>query len=94
MIYSLGALRDLERIEDFFGDDTAGSRRALGRIFDVIALLRSSPELGRPVSTRLRELVISRGPTGFLALCRFDARFDLVRVLRLRHQKEAGYPGA
>ena len=39
----------------------------------------------------MRELVISQGATGFIALYRFDAAFDLIRVLRIRRQREAGY---
>jgi hypothetical protein len=35
--------------------------------------------------------VISWGDTGYLALYRFDAARDLVRILRIRHQREAGY---
>jgi plasmid stabilization system protein ParE len=94
VIYSLEALSDLERVEEFFGEDVAMARKALARIFDCVTLLRSSPELGRPVAGGLRELVISRGATGYLALYRFDARLDLVRVLRLRRQRETGYPFA
>jgi len=39
----------------------------------------------------MRELVISRGATGYLALYRFDPAVDAVRILRVRHQHEAGY---
>ncbi|TMH20328.1 MAG: type II toxin-antitoxin system RelE/ParE family toxin, partial [Betaproteobacteria bacterium] len=31
----------------------------------------------------MRELVISRGATGYLALYRFDRAFDVVRILRI-----------
>ena len=41
--------------------------------------------------SQLRELVISHGATGYLALYRFDAARALVRILRIRHQREAGF---
>jgi plasmid stabilization system protein ParE len=40
----------------------------------------------------LRELVISFGRTGYVALYRFLPGRDLVRVLAIRHQRELDYP--
>lgn len=39
----------------------------------------------------LRELVISRGRTGYLALYRVDEAKARVLVLAIRHQREAGF---
>jgi plasmid stabilization system protein ParE len=39
----------------------------------------------------LRELVISYGRTGYVALYRVAARGDRVEILAIRHQREAGY---
>lgn len=41
----------------------------------------------------LRELVISYGRTGYVALYRFLPLRDEVRVLAIRHQREIGYRG-
>jgi plasmid stabilization system protein ParE len=49
------------------------------------------PHLGRRVDQFRRELVISHGKSGYLAIYRFDPVRDLVRILRIRHQREAGY---
>jgi hypothetical protein len=43
------------------------------------------------VDAHRRELVISHGASGYLALYRHDAAPGVVRILRLRHQREAGY---
>jgi plasmid stabilization system protein ParE len=51
------------------------------------------PAVGRPVGANLRELVISRGRTGYLALYAYDDLADTVAVLAVRHQRESGYPG-
>jgi plasmid stabilization system protein ParE len=51
------------------------------------------PEIGRKVHFGQRELVISRGRTGYLALYRFLPSIDRILVLALRHQRESGYKG-
>jgi plasmid stabilization system protein ParE len=62
-------------------------------ILSALRVLEAHPLVGRPARDGLRELVIGRGRRGFVALYRFDEVRDLVRVLTLRHQREAGYPG-
>jgi plasmid stabilization system protein ParE len=49
--------------------------------------------MGRPAEADLRELVISRGKSGYIALYRYDGERDRVLVLAVRHQREAGYAG-
>jgi plasmid stabilization system protein ParE len=39
----------------------------------------------------IRELVISFGQTGYVALYRFVVPRDEVRVLAIRHQREIGF---
>ncbi|HSS05719.1 MAG TPA: type II toxin-antitoxin system RelE/ParE family toxin, partial [Rhodanobacteraceae bacterium] len=38
-----------------------------------------------------RELVISRGHSGYIALYSYEQLEDTVLVLAIRHQREAGY---
>jgi plasmid stabilization system protein ParE len=61
------------------------------RIFEALEILQEHPEIGRKVASGQRELVISRGRTGYLALCRLLPRADKLLILALRHQREAGY---
>ena len=92
VIYSDEAFTDFERIIEFLlqtAPETAA--QALDGIRSAIGILEAHPFIGRRVDDRIRELVISRGATGYLALYRFDAAFDVVRILRVRHQREAGY---
>jgi len=92
LIYSEAALRDLERLASFSEDAVPGSGAgATDAILQALEVLQAHPLLGRRVTANYRELVISRGATGYLALYVFDAPLGLVRVLRLRHQREAGY---
>ncbi len=48
------------------------------------------PLIVRHVEGELRELVILRGASGYVALYRFDPVRDIVRLLRIRHQREVG----
>ncbi len=60
-------------------------------IRSAVENLASHPLIGRRVEGDLRELVISYGATGYIALYRFDIQRDQVRVLALRQQREIGY---
>ena len=41
--------------------------------------------------TNMRELVIQRGRSCYLALYRADARDQTAEILAIRHQRESGY---
>jgi plasmid stabilization system protein ParE len=92
VVYSAEALADFERIVEFLLEASPRAASAVvARIRDAIAILERHPEIGRRVDGRMRELVITYGASGYLALYRHDPRPDLVRILRIRHQREAGY---
>ena len=83
---------DLDRVFGFLFDHSPQS--ALARIEEIVAalqLLTSSPLIGRPAADNLRELVISVGTGGNVALYAYSADEDLVRVVALRSQRERGY---
>lgn len=89
---SPAAQADLERLFDFLlVDDPALASKAIRGILEAIAILQGHPLIGRPAEEDLRELVISRGRSGYVALYRYLPQRDLVRVLAIRHQREAGY---
>lgn len=88
------ALADLERIFAF--NLEIGPEWALGEIEKVrsaVMILEEHPRIGRPVVGEIRELVISVGKTGYVALYQYEEVAHLVRVLAVRHQREAGYRG-
>lgn len=92
VIYAAEALADLERLTEFLLEQASQSAPAvLGQVTDAIGILSDHPLIGRRVEGELRELVILRGASGYLALYRFDPVRDIVRVLRIRHQREVGY---
>lgn len=92
IIYSEEALRDFERIIEFsLTAAPNASTELIMRIRDAIATLAEHPLIGRKRDSLRRELVISRGRAGFVAMYRFDAANDRIFVLRIRHQREAGF---
>jgi len=90
--YSERAIADLERLVDFLVEAAPeSSGPAFEAIVEALDTLKRHPLLGRRVEGEQRELVISRGATGYVALYLFDESLELVRVFRIRHQREAGY---
>ena len=93
VIYSDEAFTDFERIVEFLLETSPeAAAQALESIRSAIDILAAHPFIGRRVDNHIHELVISRGATGYLALYRFDAAFGVVRILRVRHQREVDYP--
>lgn len=91
--YTARALDDIDRLVSFLLDgnhDSAASATA-DLILGGLQILESHPLVGRRVERHLRELVISRGRSGYIALYRFSARHDRVDILAIRHQREAGF---
>jgi plasmid stabilization system protein ParE len=90
--FSDRALSDLERLFKFLArDDPTAAGEAGKEIIDATSILERHPLIGRPVLGPLRELVISRGRTGYVALYRYLPEKDQVEILAIRHQREAGF---
>ena len=60
-------------------------------IRSAVGHLAAHPLLGRRVEGDIRELVISYGKTGYIALYRFVVPLGEVRILAIRHQREIGF---
>ena len=90
--YAPRASSDLQRLVDFLAEsDPSAAAQTAELIVSAVEALQHHPLLGRPVESGFRELVISRGRSGYLALYRYDEAVDRVLVLTIRHQREAGY---
>lgn len=87
-------MADLERLSDFLlAADALAAAETVDLIAEAVGLLSRHPLIGRPVEWGLRELVISRGRTGYVALYSVEDEHNAVLVLAIRHQREAGYWG-
>ena len=92
LVFAPRALDDLDRLTDFLLEQSPESAAATAPIIvSALQALNLHPLLGRPVEYRLRELLISRGRTGYVTLNEYDAATDTVLVLAVRHQREVGF---
>jgi plasmid stabilization system protein ParE len=92
IFYSKLALTDLNRITDFLlAQQPSAVHSTLDLIDEAISLLVRHPLIGRSVEVGLRELVISHGRSGYVALYSFEQAHGLVNILAIRHQRESGF---
>ncbi|KAA9131597.1 type II toxin-antitoxin system RelE/ParE family toxin [Marinihelvus fidelis] len=93
VVYSARAIAHLQRSISFLADDNPGAAtRAAAAIRSAVDLLGAHPLIGHEREHGLRELVISYGQSGYIALYRFRPHAEEVRVLAIRHQHELDYP--
>ncbi|HWX79992.1 MAG TPA: type II toxin-antitoxin system RelE/ParE family toxin [Steroidobacteraceae bacterium] len=92
VVYSARALDHIDRAFQFLRDkDPAAARSAVAAIQSAVDNLAAHPLVGRRVEGDLRELIISYGHSGYVALYRFVVSQDEVRILAIRHQREVGF---
>ena len=94
VIVTEGAALGLERCRQFLAAKAPEAAKRAGQAIErQFLLLEAVPDIGRPFPEmpELRELVITFGDSGYVALYRHEAADDVVFVLAFRHQKEAGY---
>jgi plasmid stabilization system protein ParE len=92
VVYAGRSLEQIERTFQFLiKENTAAAAGAVVAIQSAVDHLAAHPLIGRRVEGELRELIISYGQTGYLALYRFVISQDEVRILAIRHQRELGY---
>jgi len=89
-----GDRHTVERCVGLIQDFAPHHRRAFGRDSagrdpGVNGVRAGVQELGG----RTRELIISNGHTGYVALYRWFDATETALVLRVRHQRESGYSG-
>ncbi len=89
LVYSDLALLDLERLADsLLETDPLAAAETVELIEEALNILKRHPLMGRSIESDLRELVISHGKTGYVALYGFEADQDAVLILAIRHQRE------
>ena len=86
------ARHDLARLVEFLVErDPVAADATVDLIMDALLILENHPRIGRPTGHRLRELIIHRGRSGYIALYRVSRDEQDVEVLAIRHQRESGY---
>lgn len=92
LIWAPPALRDIQRLHRFLAPKNPdAAKRAVKAIRQGVRVLGLQPGIGRPVEDMpqaYREWMIDFGDSGYVARYLIDG--DIVTVLAVRHQKEAG----
>jgi addiction module RelE/StbE family toxin len=92
VVYSKQALDHVERAFQFLRDKNPDAAlNAVIAIKSAVENLAAHPLVGRRLEGDLRELIISYGHSGYVALYRFVIARDEVRILAIRHQREVGF---
>jgi plasmid stabilization system protein ParE len=92
VVYSARSLDHIERAFQFLRlENPSAALTAVAAIRSAVNNLAAHPLVGRRLEGELRELIISYGQTGYVALYRFVISRDEVRVLAMRHQRELGF---
>lgn len=83
---------DLDRIFDFlFARAPEFAVARIEAIVQAFGVLESSPLIGRPAPYGQRELIISTGASGYMALYHYDPLTDTALILSVRSQRERDY---
>ena len=86
------AFADLERLTDFLLEsDPLAAENTINLIVEAVSILERHPLIGRSLDTDLKELIVSRGSTGYVVLYSYEFAYDTVLILAIRHQRESGY---
>ncbi len=92
VVYSARSLDHIEREFQFLRDQNPeAASHAAAAIRSAVDNLAAHPLVGRRIEGEMRELIISYGQTGYIALYRFVIARDEVRILAIRHQRELGF---
>jgi plasmid stabilization system protein ParE len=93
LVFSPRAFHDIERLAEFLTESDPSAANVTAEILiGGLRILQDHPLVGRPVELGYREVLISRGQTGYVALYKFDVAQDVVNILAIRHQRESGFP--
>jgi plasmid stabilization system protein ParE len=92
VVYSKRALDHIDRAFQFVrNQNPAAAQSAVTAIQSAADNLAAHPLVGRRLEGELRELIISYGHSGYVALYRFVIAADEARILAIRHQREVGF---
>jgi plasmid stabilization system protein ParE len=92
LVFSPRALLDIERLAEFLMESDPITARATADVLTGgLKILKDHPLIGRPAELGYRELLISRGRTGYVALYQYEVERDAAIILAIRHQREGGF---
>lgn len=95
IVYTRNAVANLQRLFTNLAEhDPHAAADTAVVIRNAVEILADHPLIGRRIEGEIRELVISYGKTGYVALYRFlPGHGGMIRILAIRHQRELDFPG-
>ena len=92
LVFAPQVAQDLKQLTEFLLDtDPPAANETVSVLIDGLRILKQHPLVGRTVENNYRELIISRGRTGYVALYSHDITRNVVLILAIRHQRESGF---
>ena len=92
LVFAPQVAQDLKRLNEFLiNTDPNTTNDTLKVLIDGLRILKHHPLVGRSVEHDYRELVISRGRSGYIALYTYDVTRNVALILAIRHQRESGF---
>ena len=93
VVFSQGAIRDLQRLQDFLKNKNVIAARRVGQLLNYqIKQLGLCPEIGRSIPElplHFREWIVDFGDSGYII--RYSYLDEQTVILAVRHQKEVGF---
>ena len=89
LVLAPSATQDIERRSDLLlVADPATVSKTVAVLVGGLQILKLHPLVGGVVERGYRELLISRGRSGYVALYGYDVIKDIALILAIRHQRE------
>lgn len=93
ILYSKNAVNDFVRLTDLLiATDIKTASETVGLIEEAVSILDRNPLIGRSVDDEIRELVISRGATGYVALYSFEDNKNAILIWLLGINEKQAIP--
>lgn len=91
IIYTEEFMNDFELLYTFLKEKNSTSAQKLAKLLEEKLELLSSIPRAFPFFGEYRLYLLEFGSSGYAILYNFDEEADLVILLRMKHQKEAGF---
>lgn len=91
VMYEEGFISDLERIKEFLNDIEVGLHTKFALIFiKKLLVIKNNPKAFTPFGEN-RIYFLQFGASGYAIQYYYDETLDIIKLLRIKHQKEVGF---
>jgi len=91
IMYSEAFINDLQRIKEFLNGVEAGiNAKFSARFKEKLIIIKNNPKGFVPFGDN-RVYFLSFGASGYAIQYHYDENLDVIKLLRIKHQKETGF---